>query len=56
MPVSRERFEQGMTYGAYREQMTRNRERPSPATPARAPGNVLGLRASGVPSSWTPWT
>lgn len=27
MPVSRERFEQGMTYAAYREQMTRNRER-----------------------------
>lgn len=27
MAVTRERFEQGMTYAAYKEQMTRNRER-----------------------------
>lgn len=27
MTVTRERFEQGMTYGAYKAQMTRNRER-----------------------------
>lgn len=27
MPITHERFEQGMTYAAYKDQMTRNRER-----------------------------
>jgi selenoprotein W-related protein len=47
MPVSRERFEQGITYAAYKEQMTRNRERfeENEATVEFDPGDLAYFRS-----------
>lgn len=49
MAVSKERFEQGLTYDGYRAQMTRNREKleENERTVALAPADIDAFRAAG---------